>query len=196
MQRFNIRDHIKSVMAAAVRLLLSFRRPSKATNQRLLRERDETIMAFTIRETTFADLAALARLHVETWNATYPGARSKPTYAIRERQWREAFHVADGSWFCFVIERRDGQLIGFAKGTRSAHPEFSGQLNKIYLLREYQRLGLGRRLVGHVARRFLSQGISSMILFAEPQNPSCAFYEALEAERLRDDAGRFHGAYG
>jgi len=104
--------------------------------------------------------------------------------------------MTDGTWFCFVIERRDGQLTGFAKGTRSDHPEFSGELNKIYLRREYQRLGLGRRLAGHVARRFLSQGISSMILFAEPQNPSRAFYEALGAERLRDAADRFHGAYG
>ena len=196
MQRFTIRDHIKTVTIAVVRFLLGLRGPSKATNQRLLHEHGETVMSLTIREATAADLVTLARLHVETWNATYPGVRSKPTYAIRKRQWREAFQVTDGSWFCFVIERRDGQLIGFAKGTRNAHPEFSGELNKIYLRREYQRLGLGRRLVGHVASRFLSQGISSMILFAEPQNPSCAFYEALGAERLRDDAGHFHGAYG
>ena len=30
------------------------------------------------------------------------------------------------------------------------------------VLQEYQRLGMGRRLVGHVARRFLSPGIRSM----------------------------------
>jgi len=196
MQRFNIRDHLKTVIIAVVRFLLGLRGPSKTTNRRLLHERGETAMSLTIREATAVDLVALARLHVETWNATYPGVRSKPTYEIRERQWREAFAVTDGTWFCFVIERCDGQLIGFAKGTRNDHPEFSGELNKIYLLREYQCLGLGRRLVGHVARRVLSQGISSMILFAEPQNPSCAFYEALGAERLRDAAGRFHGAYG
>lgn len=124
---------------------------------------------------------------------------SPPTYAIRERQWRDAFEVTDGSWFCFVIEDNDDQLVGFAKGKLYNHsdlPDFSGELNKIYLLREYQGLGLGRRLVGHVARRFLDQGISTMVLFAEPDNPSCGFYEALGAERLLDDAGRFHGGYG
>ena len=66
MQRFTIRDHIKTVTIAVVRFLLGLRGPSKATNQRLLRERGETIMAFTIREATTADLVALARLHVET----------------------------------------------------------------------------------------------------------------------------------
>ena len=71
-----------------------------------------------------------------------------------------------------------------------------GELNKIYLLREYQRVGLGRRLIGHVARRFLMQGIESMLLFGEARNPSNGFYEALGAERLFSDSGEFHGGYG
>ena len=156
-------------------------------------------MSFIIREVTAEDLPALVALHVETWNATYPDVRSKPTYEIRERQWREAFAVTDGSWFCFVVEGANGELIGFAKGMAYSHPDladFSGELSKIYLRREYQRQGLGRRLLGHVAHRFLSQGISSMVLFAEPDNPSCAFYEALGAERLLDAAGHFHDGYG
>ncbi|MGH9260560.1 MAG: GNAT family N-acetyltransferase, partial [Acidimicrobiales bacterium] len=117
-------------------------------------------------------------------------------HGIREHQWREAFASADGSWFAVVLARPNGELVGFAKGTRSDHPEFPGQLNKVYLRRDYQRLGLGRRLVGHVVRRFVSQGVASMILFADPRNPSCAFFEALGAERVLDDAGRFQGAYG
>lgn len=152
-----------------------------------------------IREATCADIPALAHLHVKTWNATYPGFPPPPTYEVRERQWREAFAVTDGTWFCYVIEDSNGRLIGFAKGKRYSHsdlPDFSGELNKIYLLQEYQRLGLGRRLVGHVARRFISQGISSMVLFAEPGNPSCRFYEALAAEKVFAKNGEFHGTYG
>jgi ribosomal protein S18 acetylase RimI-like enzyme len=153
-------------------------------------------MTFTIREARASDIPALADLHVRTWNATYPDVVQKPTYAIRERQWQEAFKVTDGSWFCFVVEVDGGRLVGFAKGTPADHPEFAGQLSKIYLLSEYQGLGLGRRLVGLVARRFLERGISSMVLFADAQNPSCGFYEALGAERLLDEKGHFHGAYG
>jgi hypothetical protein len=54
----------------------------------------------------------------------------------------------------------------------------------------------GRRLVGHVARRLLSQGISSMLLFGDARNPSNLFYEALGAERLFAANGEFHGGYG
>ena len=119
---------------------------------------------------------------MKTWSDTYGSVVDPPAFQLRERQWREQFDRTDGSWFCFVVENRDGQLVGFAKGKAYASdepPGYSGQLDKIYLLRDYQRLGLGRRLVGHVARRFLDQGMSTMILFGTPQNPSCAFNEAL-----------------
>lgn len=156
-------------------------------------------MSLLIREATAADLPALVDLHVKTWNATYPEVQKKPTHEIRERQWREAFEVTDGSWFCFVVEGPDGELVGFIKGKRYRDrdlPDFAGELNKIYLLREYHRQGWGRRLVGHVVRRFLRQGIHSMLLFADAENPSCRFYEVLGAERLLDQAGKFHGGYG
>ena len=151
---------------------------------------------FTIREASTADVPALARLHVATWNATYPHVSRPPTYELRERQWREAFAAGEANWFCLVVEGADGRLIGFAKGTPSGHPEFGGELSKIYLLGEYQRRGLGTRLLARVARRFLERGVPSMVLFAEPTNPSCAFYEALGAERLPGEAGAFHGGYG
>ncbi len=89
-------------------------------------------------------------------------------------------------WFCFVISCQDVGLIGIAKGEPhiAGVPGFAGELNKIYLLREYHRRGLGRRLIGHVSRRFLTQGIDSMLLFGDASNPSNGFYEALGAERL------------
>jgi GNAT superfamily N-acetyltransferase len=98
-----------------------------------------------------------------------------------------------------VIENPEGELIGFAKGQPYAHPDqqdFAGELNKIYLLRAYHRQGLGRRLLGCVARRFLSQGIASMLLFGDALNPSNGFYEKMGAERLFSGAGEFHGGYG
>jgi L-amino acid N-acyltransferase YncA len=153
-----------------------------------------------IREATPADVPALARLHVTTFLETHaPVLRNGPTYEVREHQWRQAFQSADGSWFCLVMEDPSGELIGFAKGQPYAHsdqPDFAGELNKIYLLRAYHRRGLGRRLLGHVARRFLSQGISSMLLFGDARNPSNRFYEALGADKLFAANGEFHGGYG
>lgn len=62
---------MKNLINAIARLLLGLKRPSKATNTRLLRERGETLSSFIIREATSADIPALAALHVKTWNETY-----------------------------------------------------------------------------------------------------------------------------
>jgi ribosomal protein S18 acetylase RimI-like enzyme len=182
------------IAVPVVRYLRGLRRPSPGANARALRARGESIDAFVFRDATPDDIAALAELHAKTWAATYPGVQHPPTAALRASQWREAFLKSDGNWFAIVIERPDGQLIGFAKGIR--HGNGVGDLNKIYLLTEYQRLGLGRRLVGHVVRRFLAMGQSSMRLSADAANPSCHFYYALGARNPREADGHVHyGAF-
>jgi len=65
-----------------------------------------------------------------------------------------------------------------------------------FVIREYHRRGLGRRLPGQIARRFLSQDILSMLLFGDAHNPSNGFYEALGAQKLFAANGEFHGGYG
>jgi GNAT superfamily N-acetyltransferase len=188
------------VINATIRRLRNLKRPSGAANASRLRARGEPLSSLAIRDAVSADVRALARLHVTTWNATHRGGRrGGPGFELRERQWRDAFSHVDGSWFCLVIERPDGEIVGFAKGTRYSHadlPAYAGELNKIYLLPEYQRLGLGRRLVGHVARRFLSLGIESMVLFGDARNPSCACWEALGGEPLPHPDQSFSGTYG
>jgi GNAT superfamily N-acetyltransferase len=156
-------------------------------------------MSFRIRNATADDIPALARLHVQTFNETHRGGRpGGPSCEFRERQWREAFAVPDGSWFCFVVEHDDGGLVAFAKGTLhdGGVPGFVGELNKIYALRRVHRQGVGRLLLCHVAQQFLSRGIASMLLFGQATNPSNGFYEAFGAERLYSEKGEFNGAYG
>jgi ribosomal protein S18 acetylase RimI-like enzyme len=157
-------------------------------------------MPFQIRDARKDDVSALARLHVQTFNETHRcGRAGGPTFEVRERQWREAFVVNDGSWFCLVVEDgSNGELVGFAKGTPhdGAVPGFAGELNKIYVLRRLHRQGIGRLLLCNVARRFLERGVTSMLLFGDATNPSNGFYEAFGAERLYSGSGEFHGGYG
>lgn len=111
---------------------------------------------------------------MRTFNETHCGGRAEgPSYELRERQWHDAFAVIDGSWFCFVVEDDAGEAIGFAKGMPhdGGVPGFAGELNKIYVLRQFHRRGLGRLLLCSVARRFVERKITSMLLFGEATNP-------------------------
>jgi ribosomal protein S18 acetylase RimI-like enzyme len=144
-------------------------------------------------------VSSLARVHVAAWNATHGGWGATPSYDLRLQQWTKKFDSIAPGWFCFLAQDAAGSVVGFVTGQPYAEREpegFAGQLAKIYLLADCQRLGLGRRLMSHASRRFLERGICSMLLFSQPENPSCAFFEALGGERLLSEAGEFHGAYG
>lgn len=154
---------------------------------------------FKIRFATIFDVSDLAVLHVETFNETHGFHPNGPGYELRTCQWQKAFGENDPSWFCFVIEDSKGKLVGFAKGQPYQHSElsaFTGELNKIYLLKKYQKRGLGRRLICSVAQEFIHRSISSMLLFGDANNPSNGFYERMGGEKLFAKNGEFHGGYG
>ncbi|MCW8133284.1 MAG: GNAT family N-acetyltransferase [Planctomycetota bacterium] len=154
-------------------------------------------MAFLISEALAEDVAALPKLHVQTFNETHCDGRARgPSFELRERQWREAYAAADGAWFCFVVEDDAGHWSDSRKGTpHKGGVPGAGELNKIYVLRQFHRQGIGRLLVCHVARRFLSAA-SRRCCSSAMANPSNGFYEAFGAERLYSPSGEFHGGYG
>ena len=188
---------MKNFINSILRFINRLKRPSKQTNMRKLHNRGETHDSFTFRDATEADIAELGKLHAITWAQTY--SAKNPNIQLRQYQWRKAFaEENDGSWFCILVINKANELVGFAKGKiyqDNESPELRGDLNKIYLLNDYQRLGLGTKLIGHVARRFLSRGVNDMVLFGVPQNPSCAFHEAMGGERLYSAKGTFDGGY-
>lgn len=191
---------MKNFTNSVLRFLLGLKRPSSSTNKRLMHKNGETLSSFIIREAVAKDIEDLVTLHIQTWYETYSRSNHKLSRDYIYRHWKEFFSRTNEGWFCFVIENtHTHQLIGFAKAKPYASgdlPDFAGELNKIYLLRSYQRLGFGAKLLGHVSRRFLSQGIHSMLLFGIPQNPSCGFHDAMGGKRLYSANRKFDGGYG
>jgi ribosomal protein S18 acetylase RimI-like enzyme len=155
--------------------------------------------AFKIREAVLSDVIALSELHVQTFNETHGSSPNNPTYETRKYQWQQLLQNNAPGQFCFVIENENKELVGFARGIpyeHQDHSKFKGELNKIYLLNKYHRLGLGRKLIYSVAQRFISQNIFSMLLFGDANNKSNGFYEIMGAEKLFANNGAFHGGYG
>ena len=152
-----------------------------------------------LREATIDDLHALAELHVRTFNETHLGPfGSGPTYATRASQWRDKLAESDATHFVLVLETPTKQLVGFIWcHPTNDNPRWAARLNKIYLLREYQRRGLGKRMVAAAVDRLLDHGLTSMALFTEVENePACNFYDQLGGERQLNERGDFEGMYG
>ena len=184
-----LRETLTAAGYRSMRRMLALRRPSPRDNARGLRTRHESLEDLTLREAVPSDIPALATLHVATWNDTYAPLMTGPPVAVREQQWRQAFAQPE-SWFCYVVEGRDSALVGFTKGVFRPEHEIPGELSKLFLARDYQRLGLGRRLVALVVQRFLTAGVASMAAYVDPRNPSCGFFERLGGQWLIEPDGQ------
>jgi ribosomal protein S18 acetylase RimI-like enzyme len=147
-----------------------------------------------IREATPADAASIARVHNESWRTSYRGIVPEEHLAQlcdeeTEGRWWRILASEHGRGFTYVAEDASSLIVGFANGgeERSGDPVYRGELYAIYLLAAHQRKGLGRRLTLAVVERLLRMGFDSMLVWVLAANPARFFYEALGAERVRED---------
>lgn len=144
-----------------------------------------------IRDGHEADAAAIARVHVDTWRATYTGIipdsfLDNLSYERSEAFWRD--HLSTPAGIVCVAENDESQIVGFATGgqEREGNTQYQGEVYAIYLLAEYQRQGIGRQLIVAIARQLMEHGIYSMLIWVLADNPSRAFYETLGGQPVYD----------
>lgn len=140
---------------------------------------------FAVREARLDDAAAIARVHVASWNAAYRGILPEHVldrYDVGHRldtrrrilQQPETLHlVAHDTTF--------GELVGFSDAGRARRPgPWHGEVYAIYLLHHARHHGLGRELFDHTMTWMRGRGMRSMIVWVLENNPHArAFYEAL-----------------
>src|SRR5262249_24654105 len=138
-----------------------------------------------LRRASAVDAAAIARVHVDSWRATYRGIISDAhlhslTYQAREERWRAAL-TAGGARP--PVPQGQGAVCGFADGGESRDPQLAdGELYALYLSPTVQRRGLGRALLRALAGDLLHDGHASLLAWALRDNPACGFYARLGGE--------------
>jgi L-amino acid N-acyltransferase YncA len=146
-----------------------------------------------IRQATMADVAAIARVHVESWRTTYQGILpddylANLTYAQREFLWREILSKRGGHSLTYVAEDDSGDIVGFASGgpERSGDSVYTGEIYAIYLLESWQGQGIGRQLTVTLVRQLMQQRLASLLVWVLAENPSRRFCEVLGGRMVRE----------
>lgn len=141
-----------------------------------------------IRKAGLADAKGIAKVHVDSWQTTYKNIvpdeyLNQLTYERREQLWRSNL-VND---LVFIAENKANEIVGFSSGGEERtgkYPGYSGELYAIYILKEYQRNGLGQLLFEPVIEDLLQKNISTMIIKVLEDNNSRLFYEALGGKQI------------
>lgn len=150
-------------------------------------------MNVTIRPAAIEDVPGMAAVRVITWQKAYAGivpAEYLNQLSIERNieGWRKSlFLQPDPNDVCFVAENETGQIIGFAIGgaERDGDPVYHAEIFAIYILPEYHRQGVGRRLVKCSVEALQQKGFSNLLIWALSANPNVKFYENLGGRPMR-----------
>ena len=139
-----------------------------------------------IREATIDDAAGIANVHVESWKTTYRGIMPDEVIASRDIENRLSIWTRilsdENRQSILLVAEDDGKIVGFVNGgaPQEAVEDFDSELYAIYLLKEAQGKGLGRKLVQACAKVLHKQGYKSMVLSVLKENSaSRGFYEKM-----------------
>ncbi|MEC5423719.1 GNAT family N-acetyltransferase [Virgibacillus sp. C22-A2] len=148
---------------------------------------------YTIRRAVFADAEAIATVHVSSWKSTYKELLNEKdisniTYENRKTLWEAVLRMQTKETCAFVI-LADEKIIGFVSGgpERTKRFDYDSEIYTIYLLDEYQKKGLGAKLLKVFAEEVKALGKTSILVWVLKQNPSSRFYERYDARPVGEE---------
>ncbi|MDD5599820.1 MAG: GNAT family N-acetyltransferase [Victivallaceae bacterium] len=154
-------------------------------------------MEIIIRTAAPGDAAGIAEVHWESWRSAYKGIMPDNylngiSYEKRFNMWKKIFSAQSNDLYekllIFVAADESGKIIGFVSGGVLKHPQdrYKAELGGIYLLRKYQRFGIGSRLIAFFTEALLNLDIPSLRLGVLAENDSRLFYEKLGGQIIRE----------
>lgn len=144
-----------------------------------------------IRKAEIIDAEGIARVHVDSWRTTYKNIVNESylshlSVERRKDNWEWTFRNLNNNEVIFVGLNNEENIIGFACGGQSRDKDFEydGELYAIYLLKEFQGHGCGKRLFKSVVESLQNSGYESMMVWVLQGNPAINFYIAMGGELI------------
>lgn len=143
-----------------------------------------------IRKAKISDIEQIVQVHIACWKTTYKGI--VPDEFLENlsadksiKNWKN-FYSNSPNNILLVAENENSQIIGFCSGGLNRDKEktarFHGELMAIYILEDYQKQGIGKKLVKALVQALREKNINNMVAWVLEENNSKIFYEKIGCE--------------
>jgi GNAT superfamily N-acetyltransferase len=153
-----------------------------------------------VRRATAGDAPAIARVRIDSWRTTYRGLIPDAYLDAMQVEASTALWdrvlTAGPNTTCVFVAEHEADVVGFSCGAplQPAKHGFDSELAAVYLRRDFQRAGLGRRLVGAVVEAQRAQAATGLLTWVIAGNRAArAFYEGLGGELIVEQPFQWDG---
>ncbi|MBB6454642.1 ribosomal protein S18 acetylase RimI-like enzyme [Salirhabdus euzebyi] len=148
-----------------------------------------------IRQASLPDAGQIAKVHVESWKSTYKDIVVQEdlnhvlSYEKRKVLWETVLKSNSNDKILYVAESEDQKIVGFISGgtERSKKFNYDGEIYAIYILEDYQGMGIGKMLLDAFKKEAEEKGHQSILVWVLTANPSKKFYERFGAKPIEAD---------
>ena len=138
------------------------------------------------------DAAAIAGVHIRSWQAAYahvfpPERLAELDVEQRRDAWERRLAAPDRPWSIFVAADETGRVVAFASGGESRDGDREGEVYAVYAQPEAWGTGGGRAVLTALVGALREAGFAEVVLWVLEDNPRARrFYER---EGWRADGG-------
>lgn len=144
-------------------------------------------MNITYREAKIDDYEGIYYVSCYSWEETYRGfmpdkylddrINNFDERALRTKKYLENLDF-EGDLDKYLVCEVDGKIVGICQYSRSQNASYadSGLLGALYVLKDYQKLGIGKELFRRAAKGIRDMGYKTMYLECLTGNDAINFY--------------------
>ncbi len=151
-------------------------------------------MTFSIRKALKSDAEAIAKVHVQSWKETYKNIvddsyLNNLDVLKKTQMWEKIFENNEKKEANLVVENSHSEIVGFICGgaARTHKDKFEGEIYAIYILKDYQKKGLGSSLLKALTSELRNYGFKNMFVTVLKNNDAKIFYQKHGAKLFHSD---------
>lgn len=143
-----------------------------------MRDKEENNMI--IRKAKIEDAKDITQVYIDTWKITYKDLLDKQflnSLTITEEQINKKIDKIkkDNNFIVCEVNNKVVGVLTYEKSINSEYPD-SGEIKTLYVLYEYQKKGIGKKLFNAGVKELIKLGFNDMIITCLVGNKSNDFY--------------------
>lgn len=135
-----------------------------------------------IRAAKPGDEKSIAQVIIDTWKDAYQGIVSQDFLDSLTTEKHEALltqQIAENTQIIYVMESEDDQILGMISGGVDRSEKYDCEIVAIYIGRDHQKCGIGKRLFSECVNAFRTRGYKTMIVWTFEDNKDRGFYDKM-----------------